>query len=91
MLGLACAAYFDDNLLVDFEHSAASGKQLLKEVFTLAGTAPKPSKSFLMQEHRAFLGAIVDLMDVHPEGSGEVCVAPRTAAADRWLWTSRKL
>ena len=80
LLGLACAAYFDDNLLVDFEHSAASGKQLLKEVFTLVGTPPKPSKSFPMQGHRAFLGAIVDLMDVHPEGSGEVCVAPKDSS-----------
>ena len=33
-----------------------------------------------MQGHRAFLGAIVDLMDVHPEGTGEVCVAPKDSS-----------
>ena len=40
-LGLACAAYFDDNLLVDFEHSATSGRELLTEIITLSGTPPK--------------------------------------------------
>ena len=38
LLGLACAAYFDDNLLVDFEHSACSGKLLEQKLFTILGT-----------------------------------------------------
>ena len=79
-LGLACAAYFDDNLLVDLEHSATSGKELLKEIFTLLGTPPKARKSFPMLNHRAFLGAIVDLMDVHTDGEGNVCVAPKDSS-----------
>ena len=41
LLGLACAAYFDDNLLVDFEHSARSGKLLEQELFTVLGTPPE--------------------------------------------------
>ena len=80
MLGLACAAYFDDNLLVDFEHSAVMGKQLLKETFTDMGTAPKDSKSYPMQGHRGFLGAVVDLMEVHAHGTGEVEVAPKDSS-----------
>ena len=79
-LGLACAAYFDDNLLVDFEHSATSAKDLLKEIFTLFGTPPKASKSFPMLNHRAFLGAIVDLMDVHADGEGNAYVAPKDSS-----------
>ena len=46
LLGLACAAYFDDNLLVDFEHSACSAKLLLQEIFTLMGTPRSQLRAF---------------------------------------------
>ena len=79
-LGLTCAAYFDDNLVVDFEHTAPRAKQLLQEVFSVIGTPPKASKSYPMQGHRAFLGAIIDLMEVHPEGSGMARVSPKDSS-----------
>ena len=33
-----------------------------------------------MQGHRAFLGAVVDLMDVNPQGTGEACIAPKDSS-----------
>ena len=40
LLGLACAAYFDDNIVIDFEHSALDIQQYLQGIFTSAGTPP---------------------------------------------------
>ena len=70
ILALFCTAYFDDNLLVDFEHEARQAKLLLQSVFTEAGTPPKASKSYPMQWHRGFLGAVINLQDVSPDGHG---------------------
>ena len=33
-----------------------------------------------MQGHRAFLGAVVYLMDANPQGDGEACVAPKDSS-----------
>ena len=49
LLGVACAAYFDDNIVIDFEHSAAMAQRLLQEIYTLAGTPPKPSRPAWIQ------------------------------------------
>ena len=80
LLGIACAAYFDDNLVMDLEHDATEAKSLLQQVFTLMGTPPKPSKAFPMMNHRGFLGAVVDMAEVHPDGSGEACIAPKDSS-----------
>ena len=80
LLGVACAAYFDDNIVVDFEHSAHDAQTHLQRIFTEAGTPPKASKTSPVSNHRPFLGAALDLAEVHAEGSGEVCIAPKNAS-----------
>ena len=87
-LGLLAAAYFDDNLLVDFENTASEAKALLQQVFTDLGTPPKPSKSYPMQWHRAFLGAICDVQGVSPDGDGNVYIMQKVPAGDRSPKTS---
>ena len=79
-LGLLCAAYFDDNATIEFEHEAPQAKALRQSVFAAAGTPPKASKSFPMQWHRAFLGAVVDVQDVSPDGDGFVYIMPKDSS-----------
>ena len=50
---------------------------MLQAVFSDVGTPPKPSKSFPMQWHRAFLGAIIDVQGVCQQGDGDVYIMPR--------------
>ena len=77
MCGLLAAAYFDDNLLVDIACAAGGSKSMLNWGYTTMGTPPKPAKSFPMQSHRGFLGAVLDLADVATEGT--VTVIPKEA------------
>ena len=53
---------------------------MLQHTFALAGTPPKPAKAFPMQWHRGFLGAVLDLQDVNPEGHGDVYVIPKASS-----------
>ena len=88
-LGLMAAAYFDDNLLMEFEHAAAQAKQLLEDPIAAAGAPPKQSKSHPMQWHRVFFGAIVDMHGVSVcREMGMFTLCPKTSADVRCVQIS---
>ena len=65
-LGLLAAAYFDDNVLVNIA-ATSQAKQMLQRTFSALGTPPKESKSSPTQDHRAFLGPVIDLGSLQDE------------------------
>ena len=75
VLCLLHGAYFDDNLLLDFEPSAPAAQGLLTTTFTTLGTPPKVSKKFPMSQYRPFLGTSMEVAAAMPYGT--VMVKPR--------------
>ena len=58
-----CAAYFDDELAVDFVHHADVSQRGLQLVFQLMGAPPQASKSFAPGRNRHYLGTSVHVGD----------------------------
>ena len=64
-----CAAYFDDELAVDFVHHADVSQRGLQLVFQLMGAPPQASKSFAPGRNRHYLGTSVHVGDFVSLGS----------------------
>eukprot|EP00439_Symbiodinium_sp_Y106_P049214 s186_g6.t1 len=69
------AAYFDDELSVEFVHGSCPSQMSLKQVFHLLGAPPQPAKSFPPAADRHYLGASVHIGDVFADR--EICIQPK--------------
>lgn len=67
LLGFA-AAYFDDDLAVDFVKDHDVSQVGLQLVFRLLGASPQPAKSFAPGRNRRYLGTSVHVGDFVSEG-----------------------
>eukprot|EP00435_Cladocopium_sp_Y103_P028233 s1719_g7.t1 len=67
LLGMS-AAYFDDELSVEFFHAALVTQPALQLVFKLLGAPPQPSKSFVPSANRHYLGTSVHVGEAFPAG-----------------------
>ena len=56
-----CAAYFDDLITLESLNFRASARPFLLLVLTVLGAPPAPAKSFPLGQHRAWLGAALNL------------------------------
>jgi hypothetical protein len=56
-----CAAYFDDEVVLEAVADTLLSKEGLKLVFTLMGSPPGPSKSIPAGQHRHYLGSALQL------------------------------
>ena len=61
-----CAAYFDDELSLEFISDADCSQRGLRLVFTLLGAPPQPRKGFVPMMDRRYLGASVHVGDFWP-------------------------
>ena len=59
-----CAAYFDDLITLESVNSRASARPFLLLVLTALGAPPSPVKSIPLRQHRAWLGAVLNLATV---------------------------
>ena len=77
------AAYFDDELSVEFVHGSCTSQTGVKQVFQLLGAPPQPSKSFPPAADRHYLGASVHVGDVF--SSREICIQPKFLTVQKVL------
>ncbi|CAE7257437.1 unnamed protein product [Symbiodinium microadriaticum] len=77
------AAYFDDELSVEFVHGSCVSQTGLKLVFKLLGAPPQPVKSFPPAADRHYLGASVHVGDVFAHR--EICVQPKFLTVQKVL------
>ena len=56
-----CAAYFDDLITLESLNFRASARPFLLLILTALGAPPTPAKSFPLGQHRAWLGAALNL------------------------------
>ena len=59
-----CAAYFDDLITLESVNFRASARPFLLLVLTALGAPPSPAKSIPLGQHRAWLGAALNLATV---------------------------
>ena len=59
-----CAAYFDDLITLESVNFRASARPFLLLVLTALGAPPSPAKSIPLNQHRAWLGAALNLATV---------------------------
>ena len=70
-----CAAYFDDELAVDFVHHADVSQRGLQLVFQLMGAPPQAAKSFAPGRNRHYLRSSVhvgDFNSISPDEAGKL-------------------
>ena len=77
------AAYFDDELSVEFVQGSCVSQTGLKLVFTLMGAPPQPMKSFPPAADRHYLGASVHVGDVFARR--EILVQPKFLTVQKVL------
>eukprot|EP00435_Cladocopium_sp_Y103_P025431 s4491_g6.t1 len=63
-----CAAYFDDELSIEFVRDAQVSQQGLKMVFNLMGAPPQPGKCYPPTANRHYLGTSVHVGDAFTLG-----------------------
>ena len=62
------AAYFDDQLAMEFVADADCSQKGLRLIFTLLGAPPQPKKGFVPMADRHYLGASIHVGDFWPAG-----------------------
>ena len=70
-----CAAYFDDELSVEFLHGSCTSQVSLRLCFGLLGAPPQPSKSFPPAADRHYLGTSVHVGDAALDHT--ICIQPK--------------
>ncbi|CAE7466822.1 unnamed protein product [Symbiodinium microadriaticum] len=70
-----CAAYFDDELSVEFLHGSCTSQVGLRLCFGLLGAPPQPSKSFPPAADRHYLGTSVHVGDAALDHT--ICIQPK--------------
>lgn len=72
-----CAAYFDDELSVEFLQFSDTSQLGLRLAFTAMGAAPQPGKAFKPATNRYYLGTSIHVGDFLTEGT--IRFQPKTA------------
>ncbi|CAE7839424.1 unnamed protein product [Symbiodinium sp. CCMP2592] len=76
-----CAAYFDDELSLEFVRDADVSQRGLHLVFGLMGSPPQPAKRFWAAANRCYLGTSVHVGQACSEGT--IRVQPKTSSVQK--------
>lgn len=77
------ASYFDDNLLMDTQHTAHCTYNLFIRLLQYLGTPPKPAKTFAMASHHVFLGAAITVK--REQQNQDIVITAKTEAKQHVL------
>ena len=77
ILGLAVAAYFDDNICIEPHSTSVSARDAIMELMNMLGTPPRAAKTVDMNTHQVFLGAAITHLT--QDGDSQLVIAPREA------------